>query len=56
LEWTADVYCSVSVEVATYPGLPHGFYTFPQLEASTKYFKKAASWIKELLVTKGWEA
>ncbi|EXJ76483.1 uncharacterized protein A1O5_00991 [Cladophialophora psammophila CBS 110553] len=46
----------VPVEVATYPGLPHGFYTFPQLEASTRYFKKAASWIKELLAKKGWES
>lgn len=35
--------------------MPHGFYTLPQLEASTKYYKAAAAWVKKLLATKGWD-
>lgn len=36
--------------------MPHGFYTFPQLEATTKYFKQSAAWVKKLLASKGWNA
>ncbi|OAP61708.1 hypothetical protein AYL99_03911 [Fonsecaea erecta] len=46
----------IPVDIEVFPGLPHGFYTFPQLEATTKYFKKSAAWVKKLLASKGWDA
>ncbi|OQU94865.1 hypothetical protein CLAIMM_01156 isoform 3 [Cladophialophora immunda] len=46
----------IPVDVELFPGLPHGFYTFPQLEATTEYFKQSAAWVKKLLSSKGWEA
>jgi hypothetical protein len=45
---------SVKVDIETYPGFPHGFYTIPILPVVPEYFKKTAVWIKELLATKGW--
>ncbi|RVX68669.1 hypothetical protein B0A52_07096 [Exophiala mesophila] len=44
----------IPVDVELFPGLPHGFYSFPQLEATTKYFKQSAAWAKKLLASKGW--
>jgi len=45
----------VHVDVETWPGLPHGFYTIPHLPATTEYYKKSAAWIKKLLASEGWQ-
>ncbi|KAI9874523.1 MAG: hypothetical protein M1830_009649 [Pleopsidium flavum] len=37
----------VHVTLKVYPGLPHGFYMFPHLEASTQYLQSVVDWINE---------
>lgn len=36
---------SVPVTVKVYPGLPHGFYQFPELEQSVMYHQSVTDWI-----------
>lgn len=36
----------VPVTVKTYPGLPHGFYMFPQLKATDVYLSTVVDFIK----------
>lgn len=38
----------VDVQVETFQGLPHGFYMFPQLTATGRYYNNVVSFIKSL--------
>jgi len=37
-----------SVTLRVYPGLPHGFYTFPQLTSSVKYLQSVVDFIRQI--------
>lgn len=38
----------VEVTLKVYPGLPHGFYMFPQLEQSMQYWQSAVDFVTSL--------
>jgi acetyl esterase/lipase len=38
----------VAVTLKVYPGLPHGFYMFPQLEQSMQYWQSAVDFVTSL--------
>lgn len=38
----------VPVTLKIYPGVPHGFYMFPQLKATSDYLHSVAEFVKEL--------
>jgi hypothetical protein len=40
---------SVDVVLKLYPGLPHGFYIYPNLGATIDYYQTMVNWIQGLV-------
>lgn len=43
------VVSSVDVTLKVYPGMPHAFYVYPDLEPSIEYLESMVEWIDKIL-------